>query len=65
MWDRKALPRPAPSWAPFTRPAMSVSHKYAGYLDGGSHRAVRWSYLRIISEKQAYQTVVSMESNIF
>ena len=30
MWLRKALPRPCPSLAPFTRPAMSVTLRKAG-----------------------------------
>lgn len=29
MWLRKAFPSPAPSAAPFTRPAMSVTWRYA------------------------------------
>ena len=32
MWERKALPRPCPSEAPFTRPAMSVTLRNAGTL---------------------------------
>ena len=30
IWLRKALPRPCPSLAPFTNPAMSVTFKKAG-----------------------------------
>lgn len=32
MWERKALPSPWPSEAPFTRPAMSVTLRNAGTL---------------------------------
>ena len=32
MWERKALPSPCPSEAPFTRPAMSVTLRNAGTL---------------------------------
>ena len=32
MLDRKAFPRPFPSWAPFTRPAISTMLRKAGTL---------------------------------
>ena len=32
MCERKALPKPWPSWAPLTRPAMSTMLRYAGTL---------------------------------
>ena len=32
MWDRKALPKPWPSEAPLTRPAMSTTLRNAGTL---------------------------------
>jgi len=44
MLLRNAFPNPAPSDAPFTRPAMSVICKYAGYSLGGFHSEHRWSY---------------------
>ncbi|RNA14517.1 hypothetical protein BpHYR1_043990 [Brachionus plicatilis] len=41
MWLRKALPKPCPSLAPLTRPAMSTTLRKAGTLLAGlyfSHR---------------------------
>ena len=38
MWERKAFPRPWPSEAPFTRPAMSVTFRKAGTLLNGRER---------------------------
>lgn len=32
MWDKKAFPRPWPSAAPFTSPAISTMFKKAGTL---------------------------------
>lgn len=32
IWERKAFPKPCPSAAPFTRPAISTTFKYAGTL---------------------------------
>lgn len=32
MWDKKAFPKPWPSAAPFTNPAMSTTFKNAGTL---------------------------------
>jgi len=32
MWDKKAFPRPCPSAAPLTSPAMSTMFKNAGTL---------------------------------
>lgn len=29
IWDRKALPKPSPAWAPLTSPAMSLISRYA------------------------------------
>mmetsp|Transcript_12130 Transcript_12130/g.35043 ORF Transcript_12130/g.35043 Transcript_12130/m.35043 type:complete len:283 (-) Transcript_12130:91-939(-) len=37
MWERKALPRPSPSAAPLTRPAMSKMVRYAGTSFFGFH----------------------------
>jgi hypothetical protein len=43
MCDRNALPRPAPSAAPFTSPAMSVMFSTAGTTDLGLNLSTRWS----------------------
>ena len=43
MCERKALPRPAPSLAPLTRPAMSVTVSTAGTTLFGRKDATRWS----------------------
>lgn len=32
MWERKALPKPWPAWAPFTKPAISTTFRNAGTL---------------------------------
>lgn len=32
IWDRKAFPKPCPSEAPLTRPAMSTTLRKAGTL---------------------------------
>ena len=44
MCERKSLPNPAPSLAPRTSPAISVTCKNAGYIDGGFHRLHKYSY---------------------
>jgi len=35
MWERKALPKPWPAWAPFTKPAISTTFRNAGTLLDG------------------------------
>lgn len=45
MLAKKAFPRPCPSWAPGTRPAMSTTSKAEGTLDLGWYNSHNHSYL--------------------
>ena len=56
MWDKKAFPRPCPSEAPLTNPAMSVTFRKAGtLLQAKVHFVTNYYYLHdfcIVSQQE-------------
>lgn len=57
MWERKAFPRPSPWEAPLIKPAISVTWRYAGYMEGGFQRSQRKSYTQ--SDRLGYQSNIN------
>ena len=52
MWDRKALPKPWPSEAPLTRPAMSTTLRNAGtLLQNKKNRKIKYRVYSYNNEK--------------
>ena len=51
IWDRKALPKPWPSEAPLTRPAMSTTLRNAGTLLQNKIRKIKCRVYSYNNEK--------------